>query len=324
MARKKKSDPITVILSLLILVVLCVFIFFGIKYAYERFILNAGGNNKPGDGNNTTEIINSDDVSVSIKDYTIYKDNLDELGFNFLVATLEFNTKGNSIYIDLNDFVTSERTYLGQIDYYTTKLSNLTYEYQKLNVVNAIKSDTNTCTVNVLIPYSNAKGELKVYYNSEVLKFSLDSFVDAETLKPGKEIKDNVIKDDQTDKEVYVSGSYLSTMMLHNGQDYDASAISVYTFKITVAKINENVKVEDAIFIKEGSSYEYKALDDAYSSIKICNIIGKTLKKGDEYALFFELYRNGDENINYDGVLRIKFSDSDLWVEIPSTLNWYA
>ena len=41
MARKKKSDPITVILALLILVVLCVFIFFGIKYAYEKLILDA-------------------------------------------------------------------------------------------------------------------------------------------------------------------------------------------------------------------------------------------------------------------------------------------
>lgn len=320
MARKKKSDPVTVILSLLILVVLCVFIFFGIKYLYERFILN-NNPNKPIDNPGTSEVINSDDISLSIKEYTIYEDNLNELGFNFIVATMEFETSADSIYVDLNDFVTSERTYLGQIDYYTNKLTSLTYEYKKLDVSNVIKSDTNKCLVNILIPYSNAKGELKVYYNSEVLKFALDEFVAAETLKPGKEIKDNVIKDDQTDKEVYVSGSYISTMMLHNGQDYDASAISVYTFKIKVAKINDNVKIEDAIFIKEGSTYEYKALGADYSSIKIDNIVDKTLKKGDEYALFFELYRNGDEDINYDGVLRIKFTDSDLWVEIPTTLN---
>lgn len=319
MARKKKSDPITVILALLILVVLCVFIFFGIKYAYEKLIIN--NNDNPAVDNTPTDVIDSKEISVNVKEYTIYEDNLDELGFNFLVATLEFTTDADSIYIDLNDFVTSERTYLGQIDYYTSKLSSLTYDYNKLNISSVIKADTNKCTANILIPYTNAKGELKVYYDSEVLKFALDDFVAAETLKPGKEIKDNVIKDDQTDKEVYVSGSYLSTMMLHNGVDYDASAISVYTFKITVSKINDNVKIEDAIFIKEGSAYEYEALGADYSSVKIDNIIGKTLKKGDTYALFFELYRNGDENINYDGVLRIKFTDSDLWVEIPTTLN---
>ena len=69
------------------------------------------------------------------------------------------------------------------------------------------------------------------------------------------------------------------------------------------------------------SGYEYEALDESYKSYKIDNIIGKTLKSGDEYALFFELYRNGNEEINYDGVLRIKFSDSDKWVEIPTTLR---
>lgn len=322
MAKKKNTDPVTVVLSLAIVLVLCVFIFFGIKYAYEYFILNKHSNNDSNNNDNhVSEVVTNGEISVEIGDYTVYEDNLDELGFNFLVAELKFTTTGSSIYVDLSDFVTSERTNLGQLEFYTSKLTEKTYDYKKLGVTSTVSSDTSSCSATVLIPYTNAKGELKVYYNSEVLKFALSNFVNAETLKPGKEIKDNVIKDDQTDKEVYVSEAYVSNMMLHNGEDYDASAICVYTYKIRVAKINDNVKIENAIFIKEGSGYEYEALDESYKSYKIDNIIGKTLKSGDEYALFFELYRNGNEEINYDGVLRIKFSDSDKWVEIPTTLR---
>ena len=252
MAKKKNTDPVTVVLSLAIVLVLCVFIFFGIKYAYEYFILNKHSNNDSNNNDNpVSEVVTNGEISVEIGDYTVYEDNLDELGFNFLVAELKFTTTGSSIYVDLSDFVTSERTNLGQLEFYTSKLTEKTYDYKKLGVTSTVSSDTSSCSATVLIPYTNAKGELKVYYNSEVLKFALSNFVNAETLKPGKEIKDNVIKDDQTDKEVYVSEAYVSNMMLHNGEDYDASAICVYTYKIRVAKINDNVKIENAIFIKE-------------------------------------------------------------------------
>ena len=105
---------------------------------------------------------------MEIGDYTVYEDNLDELGFNFLVAELKFTTTGSSIYVDLSDFVTSERTNLGQLEFYTSKLTEKTYDYKKLGVTSTVSSDTSSCSATVLIPYTNAKGELKVYYNSEV------------------------------------------------------------------------------------------------------------------------------------------------------------
>lgn len=84
MAKKKNTDPVTVILSLAIVLVLCVFIFFGIKYAYEYFILNKHSNNDSNNNDNpVSEVVTNGEISVEVGDYTVYEDNLDELGFNF-------------------------------------------------------------------------------------------------------------------------------------------------------------------------------------------------------------------------------------------------
>ena len=139
MAKKKNTDPVTVVLSLAIVLVLCVFIFFGIKYAYEYFILNKHSNNDSNNNDNpVSEVVTNGEISVEIGDYTVYEDNLDELGFNFLVAELKFTTTGSSIYVDLSDFVTSERTNLGQLEFYTSKLTEKTYDYKKLGVTSTV------------------------------------------------------------------------------------------------------------------------------------------------------------------------------------------
>ena len=110
--------------------------------------------------------------------------------------------------------------------------------------------------------------------------------------------------------------------MTRSGEEFDSSGIAIYTFKIKVNNVKDGVKIERAQFIKDGSDEAIEALDETYQSLKVENILMMPLSAGSEGALFFELYRNNDAAINYNGVLKIQFSDNmDSWVELSTTIK---
>lgn len=316
MSRRRKVHPLRLVLIILIVIVLCFIGFFALKLYL---------NNKPveEDKTNNTEIESSsnEETKISIEDYEVYIDDDEELGFNFVVAKLKFVTTKDSLYYDLDNLTNSERnSKISDVDYYVEKLESLHYDLTSIDLSKEIKSDTNSVTANILIPFVNKSGVLNVY-NGEKLSFDLTkNNKKASDLKPYNSPEQTVIK--TNDYEVMITENpYLSTMMTHNGEDYDSSGVSVYTFKIVVNNVKDGVCIEDAEFIKEGSAEAIKALNDEYQSLKVDNIINMPLKKGGTGALFFELYKNYDATINYNGVLRIKFSDSKDIVEIPTTIK---
>ena len=317
MSRRRKVNPLRLVLIILIVIVLFVIGFFAFKLFIKDSLTNIV------EPKQEQEIIPSsnEETRISIEDYIVYLDDEDELGFNFVVATLKFKTTQDTLYYDLDNLTNSERqAKISDIDGYISKLESLNYDISGINVAKEIKSDSNTATANILIPFMNKSGVLNVY-NGEKLSFDLNENVkDASTLKPTHHEDQTVIK--TNDYNVMITEKpYLSTMMTHNGYEYDASGVSVYTFKITVNNVSGNVCIDDAIFIKENSIDEIHALNDEYQSLKVDNIIKTPLKAGTEGALFFELYKNYDQSINYNGVLRIKFSDTNNWVEIPTTIK---
>ena len=318
MSRRRKVNPLRLVLIILIGIALCVVAFFGIK-----LIINSVKDNSKQKENTPSQEINpssNEETTISVEDYSVYIDDDEDLGFNFVVAKLKFTTTKDSLYYDLSNLTNSEREIkISEIDGYIDKLESLNYDLSSIALSKEIKSNTNTLEANILIPFINKNGVLNIY-NGEKLSFDLSKNVkNASSLKPINHPDQTVIK--TNDYDVSVSAAYLSTMMTHNDQEYDASGINVYTYKIIVNNVSGNVHIEDAIFIKENSTVEYHALNNEYQSLKVDNIINQSLKAGQEGGLFFELYKNNDEAINYNGVLRIKFSDNENWVEIPTTIK---
>ena len=106
-----------------------------------------------------------------------------------------------------------------------------------------------------------------------------------------------------------ISNSYVSDMMTRNGQDYNSSMLCIYTFDIDVKSIGDNIKLTSAVYKKNSDGESYDALDASYASRKIDNILDKTLKVGDKYALFFEVFTDPNEKQDFSGTITFNFSD---------------
>jgi hypothetical protein len=123
------------------------------------------------------------------------------------------------------------------------------------------------------------------------------------------------------DASVRVSSSSISTMMLHNGEDYQVpSTMNVYTFRIYVEESASQLKIVDASFVRESNGEVIPSMDESYESEKIQNCLKKELIAGDNGALFFETAIIGNSP-DFDGFLMLKFSNSDDWVQIPTVLE---
>lgn len=259
-----------------------------------------------------------DDVNVSLVDYVVYKDDTDSLGFNFIVAKLKFSAN-QPVSFDLGNLQTSEKIFLNDTNKYIQLLQENGYKLEDLELSRYISSDEKSLEANIFIPYMTS-GNIQVY-NSENpatnLNFDLNSNVKYVTSLKFDSDSDIVI-DNTT---VRVSSSFVSTIMQHNGENYEIpSSVKVFTFKIYVDAVEGKVSIEDAYFIKDGEDEKIECLSSDYESAKVDNIIGKDLVVGENGALFFETYSR-DTEPNYDGVLMLKFSNSDEWVKISTALE---
>lgn len=316
MSRKKRK--FSFFRFLLVILVVCAFaacLFFGIKFVLSK--VNDSTTSVKPETKQTSDT--NEDVSIEVVDYKIFIDSNSELGFNFVIADLKFTSKKTPIYYDLANLSTSERINLGQIEAYESKIQAIGIELSKLGYVREVRSDnSNTVTCKVLIPYEKIKGELNVY-NGEVLKFDLSkNNVNVETLKVKEGQNETVIS--SNDYNISVFNSYIEDMMMRNGEKAKyPSSIDIYTFELKINSIaKDNVYIEGATFIPNGSSNNHEALDKDYSSAKIDNIIGKPLKVNDKYALFFAITNSRDRLESFDGKLLIKFSDNPNLVEIST------
>ena len=315
MSRKKRQFKfVRLLLVLLIVCALAVCIFFGIKLVYSKI------NEAPEKKEDIKEVSDTnEEVSIEVVDYKIFVDSDDELGFNFILADLKFTSKNTPIFYDLANLSTSERINLGNIEFYETKIQAIGIELSKLNYVKNVRADdSNSVTCKVLIPYEKIKGELNVY-NGEVLKFDLNANnINVGSLKVKEGQSETIIL--SNDYNISVFDSYISNMMFRNDEKakYPAT-VDIYTFELKVNSITkENICIEEATFIPNGSSNNHNSLDESYSSAKIENIIGKPLKIGDTYALFFAVTNSRETKESFNGKLLIKFSDNANLIEIST------
>lgn len=265
----------------------------------------------------TKPIETIEDVRLSLNDYTIYYDETGDLGFNFVIADITFSSDKNISY-DLSNLQTSEKIYLNDISKYINKLDISGYDIKKLNLqTTGIISDSNNVSVNIFVPFSTNSSKLSIYNSnntSNSINFDLTKEAVAATALKLKDNKDQIVVGSTT---VCVSNAYISTFMLHNEEPYElGSTTRVYSFEISVLDVNDDVSIIDAIYIPANSSDEIKCLTSEYMSIDMVNILGQKLTLGTKGGLFFDVHTDNDTVEK--GVLLIKFSNSNDWVEIST------
>lgn len=256
-------------------------------------------------------------VSVTLNDYTIYIDETGDLGFNFIIANLDFSAS-EPVSFELSNLTTSEKHNLGDVNSYIKKMEIAGYDFSKLEInTTGIESQENKTSAKVFIPYDSKDENILGVYNAvDASKIEFDltkNHVLATTLK----LSNNDAHIEVGTNKVNISKSYISSSMMHNGERYPvASTIKVYTFEISVLDVQENAYIEDAIYIEDGTDNEIHCYSKEYAAIDCENIVEKKLTSGLNGGLFFDVI-SGDNEV-HPGTLLIKFSNDDAWVEIEN------
>lgn len=318
MNKKRKMRADRVIILFLILAILILGLGFGI-YRLLDSLLDKHGNSEPKNPvvTDPDPIKTSEGVKVTMNDYDVYIDDTESLGFNFVIAELHF-TAEDPISFDLGNLQTSEHIYLNNVSKYINALTEKSYKVSDLGIVNTVVSTGNDYTCKVFVPYTTDSSSLRLLNSEDA------SMIEFDLTKNNKYVTTMKFNTDQEivigETNIRVSKSYISTMMTHNGEEYDASGLNYYTFNIYVDKIEGDIKIVDAIFVRNSNDEQLQCLNSEYASVKVANCLNKTLVQGENGALFFEESGRGG-NTDFDGFLMLKLSNSSDWVKVPTSLE---
>ena len=312
MSKKRKIRYDRLILLILIALVLIAIIVMGIIKITQSIDSNDKNIIIP-----TDEIIESDGISIELVSYKTYLDIDNTLGFNFVVAELKFSSN-EAISYDLNNLITNQSIKLNDILNYKKTIEVKDFNYTSLNTTVDIVSDQNEYTCKVFIPYTGSDN-ITLTDTISGKSFMIDTSKNQDNIDSIQN-KNTSNEINTSDYNLTVSSSYISDMMTRNGESYNSSMLCIYTFNIKVVSISDGIKITSASYAKNSDGENYEALDDTYNSVKINNILNKTLNVGDEYALFFQVYSNPDEVQDFTGKLTLNFSDGSS-TTIDTVLN---
>lgn len=312
MNKKRKIRYDRLILLILIALVLIAIIVMGIIKITQSIDSNDKNTIIP-----TDETIESDDISIELVSYKTYLDIDDTLGFNFVVAELKFSSN-EAISYDLNNLITNQSIKLNDILNYKKTIEVKDFNFTSLNTTVDIVSDQNEYTCKVFIPYTGSDN-ITLTDTISGKSFMIDTSKNQDNIDSIQN-KNTSNEINTSDYNLTVSSSYISDMMTRNGESYNSSMLCIYTFNIKVVSITDGIKVTSASYTKNSDGENYGALDDTFNSVKINNILNKTLSVGDEYALFFQVYSNPDEVQDFTGKLTLNFSDGSS-ITIDTVLN---
>lgn len=309
MARKKKGIGlfrILVLIFLLVLIVLVLVLILKKNVTLEK--------DQEEVKKEEVQVNINEEVKISCNKYDVYFDKDDKLGFNFIIAELNFvNNNNSSLYYDLKNLYTGEKIKLNDVESYLAKLQAFNYDVKKFNLLGyEFNSEGGSLSGNVFIPFLKDYTSLSIY-NGEEIQFDLTKnkhYVD-------ELLYDVQTEDIKTDKyDIRISDSYTENTFITSDTGEEFPCPLALVFELYVQELSSsNVYIETAKFIPDGSlSGETLAilLDDHVDSYKIKNVINKKLKTGDKYGLFFQVSEQTPET----GKIMIKFSDNEKWIEI--------
>ena len=313
MSKKRKVRYDRLLLLILIAIVLVFIIVLGII----KIVRSSDTSINKTTDTPTNETIVADDVSIELLSYKTYLDIDNTLGFNFVVAELKFSSN-EAISYDLNNLITNQSIKLNDILNYKKTIEVKDFNYTSLNTTVDIVSDQNEYTCKVFIPYTGSDN-ITLTDTISGKSFMIDTSKNQDNIDSIQN-KNTSNEINTSDYNLTVSSSYISDMMTRNGESYNSSMLCIYTFNIKVVSITDGIKITSASYTKNSDGENYGALDDTFNSVKINNILNKTLSVGDEYALFFEVYSNPDETQDFAGKLTLNFSDGSS-TTIDTVLN---
>ena len=313
MSKKRKVRYDRLLLLILIAIVLVFIIVLGII----KIVRSSDTSINKTTETPTNETIVADGVSIELLSYKTYLDIDNTLGFNFVVAELKFSSN-EAISYDLNNLITNQSIKLNDILIYKKTIEVKDFNYTSLNTTVDIVSDQNEYTCKVFIPYTGSDN-ITLTDTISGKSFMIDTSKNQDNIDSIQN-KNTSNEINTSDYNLTVSSSYISDMMTRNGESYNSSMLCIYTFNIKVVSITDGIKVTSASYTKNSDGENYGALDDTFNSVKINNILNKTLSVGDEYALFFEVYSNPDETQDFAGKLTLNFSDGSS-TTIDTVLN---
>ena len=316
MSKKRKVRIDRIIILALVGILVTVLLGFGVYKLIDYVIETHSEAKKPDPIDNQGPVETNDDVKISLVDYEVYLSEEDKYDFNFIIAELNFKGK-DPVSFDLGNLQTSEKIYLNNVSKYVNALEEKGYKVSSLGIVGNVVSDKNDYTCKVFIPYTTDSSSLRILNSKDasMIQFDLEkNQKDISTLKFNTEQQIEV-----GNTNVTVSSSYISTMMVHNGERY-TSNIPVYTFKIRVNKVEGNVMITDAKFVRNSNDEIISCMPEDYESVQDKNCLGKKLVEGENGALFFEAL-SIEDNPDLSGSLMLMFSNSNDWVKIPTVLE---
>lgn len=313
MSKKRKVRYDRLLLLILIAIVLVFIIVLGII----KIVRSSDTSINTTTDTPTNETIVADGVSIELLSYKTYLDIDNTLGFNFVVAELKFSSN-EAISYDLNNLITNQSIKLNDILNYKKTIEVKDFNYTSLNTTVDIVSDQNEYTCKVFIPYTGSDN-ITLTDTISGKSFMIDTSKNQDNIDSIQN-KNTSNEINTSDYNLTVSSSYISDMMTRNGESYNSSMLCIYTFNIKVVSITDGIKVTSASYTKNSDGENYGALDDTFNSVKINNILNKTLSVGNEYALFFEVYSNPDETQDFAGKLTLNFSDGSS-TTIDTVLN---
>ncbi len=312
MAKKNKIR----IDRLIIVILVCLLIIAGLGFGVFKLIDLL--TSKKSTTNDTKPAITetTSGVKITKEDYNIYFDDTGNLGFNFIVAELCFEAN-EPVNFEFKNLQTSEKVSLDNISDYVKQMQQKGYDFNKLGInTTGITSTEKKVKAKVFIPYKSDASSLALYnaIDSSKIEFDLSKTpIAAITLKLNDENK-NVESGSTT---VSVTKAYISDRMRHNGESYSlGSSQQIYSFEISVLESQENVQITDAIFKADNNNDDVHCFPKDYDSSDMQNIVNKNLTSGLKGGLFFEI--NSSDDKIHDGILLIKFSNNEKWVEIPT------
>lgn len=319
MKRKIRYDRLLLLIAALAVVVFAVFslVSYGLK-----LISNDKSGNDVINTDNPAETETIKEFSIDLVDYTVYKpENTD---FNFIVARLRFKDV-KPINYSLGSLYTDEKTVkVSDISKYSETLESEEIYLGAKNISYQIKSDSNSEIFNVFIPVSDrTRNSLTLYdaVGKNEIVFDLTKNVGNIS-----DLQYHTGSESEISTEDYsftVTNAYIENSFYQDGNEYNyPSTVKIYTFVIEISSLsNKELILEDAVFVADGTNEEIHALDASITSMKINNLISKKVKEGDKGALFFEIYKPEESDINYNGTLKLKFSNNDNYLSIKTELK---
>lgn len=324
--RDKKKLPFMIGGCLIIVIIIGVLVFNGLNSSNKPNvdpneeipnIIDEGTHEKPDE---TTGLAA---IEIDLVEYSVYK--LDGVDFQFVLA--KFRVKGKeALNIDLQEFTTSEGIVLSNVDKYLAALEEQSLYVGRKNVVFEIASIESSTLVTLFIPVSNKTTQsidLKTPLDQEkVITFDLTKNLITK--------KDDLIyqaTDVITDGKTYkmtVSTVFPITgeTMYHDGvEETYPSTAELHAFQIQINSLwGDEVVIEEAKYVVDGSSLEFEALDGNYSTEKRNNILNVTVKENDTGYLMFMTLNPEQEPITYKGKIYLKIKGNPNWIAIQVDL----